>query len=169
NTKTIAILVSAIAVTAIALFSTRALTPHLTPTSSCNTENSNLLAGSFTASQSTPYTYTVKVHNEQPEAVRLTSYTLGTQSYGIDVAIAAGQNGTFTTVQDSNSEASIPVKTSCGNQFMTVFANYTENIAPGSTTFEDSTSVAVDLQNNGTGTTILTSYYVTDSSGNQYT
>src|SRR5207245_3571377 len=112
NTKTIAILVSAIAVTAIALFSTRALTPHLTPTSSCNTENSNLLAGSFTASQTTPYTYTVKVHNAQSDAVRLTSYTLATHSYGIEVTIAAGKNGTFTTAQDANSETSVPVNTS---------------------------------------------------------
>jgi hypothetical protein len=92
--------------------------------------------------------------------------------YSINVSIGAGQNGTFTTVQDPNSETSIPVKTSCGNQFMTVFANpanYAENIAPRSTTFEDSTRVAVDLQNNGTGTTTLTSYSVTDSSGNEYT
>jgi hypothetical protein len=91
--------------------------------------------------------------------------------YSINVAIAGGQNGTFTTVQDPNSETSIPVKTSCGNQFMTVFAqaNYTENIGPRSTTFEDSTRVAVDLQNNGTGTATLTSYSVTDSSGNEYT
>src|SRR5207245_3259965 len=152
NTKTIAILVSAIAVTAIALFSTRALTPHLTPTSSCNTENSNLLAGSFTASQTTPYTYTVKVHNAQSEAVKLTSYRLETQSYSIDIAISAGQNGTFTTVQDPNSETWIPVKTSCGNQFTTTFvvpSAYVENIAPTSATFQDSTQVAVDLQNNG--------------------
>jgi len=88
--------------------------------------------------------------------------------YSINVAIAAGQNGTFTTVEDPNSETSIPVKTSCGNQFMTNPANYTENIVPGSTTFEEPTRVAVDLQNNGTGTTTLTSYYVTDSSGNEY-
>jgi hypothetical protein len=104
--------------------------------------------------------------------VRLTSYTLGTQSYSIDVAIAAGQNGTFTTVQDANSENWIPVKTSCGNQFTTTFAKpaaYVENIAPTSTTFQDPTQVAVDLQNNGTGTATLTTYYVTDSSGNEYT
>ena len=88
--------------------------------------------------------------------------------YSINVEIAAGHDGTFTTVQDPNSETSIPVKTSCGNQFMTVSANYTEDIAPGSTTFEDSTHVAVDLENNGTGTTTLTAYYVTDSSGNEY-
>ena len=138
------------------------------PASSCNTENPNLLAGSFTAAQSTSFTYTINVHNAQSQAVTLASYTLGTQSYSINVAIAAGQNGTFTTAQDPNSETSIPVKTSCGNQFMTVSANYTEDIAPGSTTFEDSTHVAVDLQNNGTGTTTLTAYYVTDSSGNEY-
>jgi len=88
--------------------------------------------------------------------------------YSINVAIAAGHDGTFTTAQDPNSETSIPVKTSCGNQIMTVSANYTENIAPRSTTFQDSTRVAVDLQNNGTRTTTLTSYYVTDSSGNEY-
>jgi len=172
NTKAIAILVSAIAVGAIALFSTGALSPQPTSTSSCNTENSNLLAGSFTASQSTPYTYRVKVHNAQSEAVRLTSYILGTQSYSIDVAIAAGQNGTFTTVQDADSETWIPVKTSCGNQIMTAWASgetYAENIAPTSVAFEDSTHVAVDLQNNGTETATLTTYYVTDSSGNEYT
>ena len=103
--------------------------------------------------------------------MRLTSYILGTQSYSIDVAIAAGQNGTFTTVQDPNSETWIPVKTSCGNQFTTTFAEpaaYVENIAPTSTTFQDSMQVAVDLQNNGTGTATLTTYYVTDSSGNEY-
>ena len=138
------------------------------PASSCNTENPNLLAGSFTAAQSTSFTYTINVHNAQSQAVTLASYTLGTQSYSINVAIAAGQTGTFTTVEDPNSETSIPVKTSCGNQIMTVSANYTENIAPRSTTFQDSTRVAVDLQNNGTGTTTLTSYYVTDSSGNEY-
>ena len=143
-----------------------------TSTSSCNTENPNLLAGSFTAEQSTPFTYTVNVHNVQSQAVTLASYTLGTQLYSINVEIAAGQNGTFTTVQDPNSETSIPVKTSCGNQFMTVSANSansTENMALGSTTFEDSTRVDVDLQNNGTETTTLTSYSVTDSSGNEYT
>lgn len=157
---------------AIALFSTGALGPQLTPTSSCDTENPNLLAGSFTASQSTPYTYTVKVHNAQSEAVRLTSYTLGAQSYSIDVAVAAGHSGTFTTVQDPNSETWIPVKTSCGNQFMATFAEpaaHVENIAPTSATFQDSTQVAVDLQNNGTETATLTTYYVTDSSGNEYT
>ncbi|OLE91690.1 MAG: hypothetical protein AUF79_02980 [Crenarchaeota archaeon 13_1_20CM_2_51_8] len=103
--------------------------------------------------------------------MRLTSYTLGTQSHSIDVAIAAGQNGTFTTVQDATSETWIPVKTSCGNQFTTTFAEpaaYVENIAPTSTTFQDSMQVAVDLQNNGTGTATLTTYYVTDSSGNEY-
>ena len=104
--------------------------------------------------------------------MRLTSYTLGTQSYSIDVSIGAGQNGTFTTAQDANSETSIPIKTSCGNQFTTTFAGpaaYVENIAPTSTAFQDSTQVTVDLQNNGTETATLTSYYVTDSSGNEYT
>jgi len=171
NTKVVAILVSAIAVGAIALFSTGALSPQLTSTSSCNTENSNLLVGSFTASQTIPYSYTVKIHNAQSEAVRLTSYILGTQSYSIDVAIGAGQNGTFTTVQDADSETWIPVKTSCGNQIMTALASsesYTENIAPTSVAFEDPTHVAVDLQNNGTGTATLTTYYVTDPSGNEY-
>jgi len=47
-------------------------------------------------------------------------------------------------------------------------ATYTENIAPTSTTFQNSTQVAVDLLNNGNGTAILTNYYVTDSSGNEY-
>ena len=139
-----------------------------TSTPICNTEDSNLLAGSFTAGQNTSFTYTINVHNAQSQAVTLASYTLGTELYSINVAIAAGQNGTFTTVEDPNSETSIPVKTSCGNQFMTNPANYTENIVPGSTTFEEPTRVAVDLQNNGTGTTTLTSYYVTDSSGNEY-
>src|SRR5438552_16284988 len=172
NTKAIAILVSAIAAGAIALFSTGALSPQPTSTSSCNAENSTLLAGSFTESQTTPYAYAVKVHNAQSEAVRLTSYTLGTQSYSIDVTIEAGQNGTFTTAQDPNSETWIPVKTSCGNQFMTTFtepADHLEDIAPTSATFEDSTQVAVDLQNNGTETATLTTYYVTDSNGNEYT
>ena len=171
NAKVIAILVSAITLGAVALFSTGALSPQLTSTSSCNTENSTLLAGSFTASQSTPYTYTVKVHNAQSDAVSLTSYTLGTQSYSIDVTIAAGQNGTFTTVQDANSETWIPVTTSCGNQFTTTFAvpsAYVENIAPTSAAFQDSTQVVVDLQNNGTETATLITYYVTDSSGNEY-
>jgi len=156
---------------AIALFSTGALGPQLTPNSSCNTENSNLLAGSFTESQTTPYAYTVKVHNAQSEAVRLTSYILGTQSYSIDVAIGAGQNGMFTTVLDADSETWIPVKTSCGNQIMTAWVsseNYAENIAPHSVAFEASTHVAVDLQNNGAGTATLTTYYVTDPSGNEY-
>jgi len=172
NTKVIAILVSAIAVGAIALFSTGTLSSQQSSTSSCNTENSTLLAGGFTASEGTPYTYTVKVHNAQSDAVRLASYTLRTQLYSIDVTIAAGQNGTFTTVQDSNSETSIPVKTSCGNQFTTTFAvpsAYVENIAPTSAAFQDSTQVVVDLQNNGTETATLTTYYVTDSSGNEYT
>ena len=172
NTKVIAILVSAIAVGAIGIvLATGALSIPLTSTSSCNTENSNLLAGSFTANQSTPNTYTVIVHNAQSQGVSLTSYILGTQSFSINVAIAAGQNGTFTTVQDANSEIWIPVKTWCGNQFMTTFAKpvtYTENIAPTSTAFQDSTQVAVDLLNNGNGTATLTTYYVTDSSGNEY-
>src|SRR5438132_4959742 len=172
NSNANALLVSAIAVGAIAFFSAGSPSTQQPSTSSCNTENSNFLAGSFTASQTTPYTYTVKVHNAQSEAVRLTSYMLGTQSYSIDVAIAAGQNGTFTTVQDPNSETWIPVKTSCGNQFTTTFvvpSAYVENIAPTSATFQDSTQVAVDLQNNGTETATLTTYYVTDSSGNEYT
>jgi len=46
--------------------------------------------------------------------------------------------------------------------------NYAENIAPTSVAFEDSTHVAVDLQNNGTETATLTTYYVTDPSGNEY-
>src|SRR3989442_7281617 len=46
---------------------------------------------------------------------------------------------------------------------------YAQNIAPTSVVFEDSTHVAVDLQNNGTETATLTTYYVTDSSGNEYT
>ena len=167
NTKLVAILVGLVSVGAIALLSTGALSPQQASTSYCNTEEPNLLAGSVTSDQSTSFTYTINVHNAQSQAVTLASYTLGTQLYSINVAIAAGQNGTFTTVQDPNSETSIPVKTSCGNQIMT--ATYMENIAPESTTFEDSTSVAVDLQNNGTETTTLTSYYVRDSSGNEYT
>ncbi|HEV2118804.1 MAG TPA: hypothetical protein VGS11_01660 [Candidatus Bathyarchaeia archaeon] len=95
------------------------------------------------------------------------SYTLGTQSPTIDLTIAAEQNGTFTTVQDPYSETWIPVRTSCGNQIMTT-SLYTENIAPTSVGFEDSTHVAVDLQNNGTGTVKLTAYTITDSSGNEY-
>jgi len=169
NTKLVAILAGLISVGAIALLSTGALSPQQASTSYCNTEDPNLLAGGFTAGQGSSFAYTINIHNGQSQTVTLASYTLETQSYSINLAIAAGQNGTFTTVQDSNPETSIPVKTSCGNQFMTVFANYTENIAPGSTTFEDSTSVAVDLQNNGTGTTTLTSYSVIDSSGNEYT
>ncbi len=47
-------------------------------------------------------------------------------------------------------------------------ATYTENIAPTSTAFQNSMQVAVDLLNNGNGTATLTSYYVTDSSGNEY-
>ncbi len=172
NTRVIAILVSAIAVGAIGLaFSTGALSPQQTSTSSCNTENSNLLAGSFTANQSTPYTYTVEVRNAQSQEVRLTSYMLGTQSFTINVAIAAGQNGTFTTAQDASSETWIPVKTSCGNQFMTTSAQpatYTENIAPTSTAIQNSTRVDADLLNNGNGTATLTAYYVTDSTGSEY-
>jgi len=169
NTKLVAILVGLISIGAIALLSTGALSPQQASSSYCNTEDPNLLAGSYTAGQSTSLTYTINIHNGQSQTVTLASYTLGTELYSINVAIAAGQNGTFTTIADPNSETSIPVKTSCGNQFMTLFANYTENIAPGSTTFEDSTNVAVDLQNNGTGTTTLTSYSVRDSSGNEYT
>ena len=167
NTKLVAILIGLVSVGAIALLSTGALSPQQASTSYCNTEEPNLLAGSVTSDQSTSFTYTINVHNAQSQAVTLASYTLGTQLYSINVAIVAGQNGTFTSVQDPNSETSIPVKTSCGNQIMT--DGYAENIAPGSTTFEDSTSVAVDLQNNGTGTTTLTSYSVRDSSGNEYT
>jgi len=166
NAKVIAILVSAIAVGAIGL----ALSQQ-TSTSSCNTENSNLLAGSFTADQSTPYTYTVEVHNAQSQEVTLTSYILGTQSFSINIAIAAGQNGTFTTAQDASSETWIPVKTSCGNQFMTASAQsatFTENIAPTSIAIQSSTQIYADLLNNGTGTATLTAYYVTDSSGNEY-
>ncbi len=47
-------------------------------------------------------------------------------------------------------------------------ATYTENIAPNSTSFQNSTQVAVDLLNSGNGTAALTAYYVTDSSGNEY-
>jgi len=167
NTKLVAILVGLVSVGAIALLSTGALSPQQASTSYCKTEDPNLLTGGFTAGQDSSFAYTINIHNGQSQTVTLASYSLGTELYSINVAIAAGQNGTFTTVQDSNSETSIPVKTSCGNQFMT--AGYMEKIALGSTTFEDSTSLAVDLQNNGTETTTLTSYYVTDSSGNQYT
>ena len=166
NTKLAVILVGLISVGAIAFLLTGAPSTQQTSTLSCNTENPNLLAGSFTADQSASFTYTITVRNAQSQAVTLASYTLGTQLYSINVAIAAGQNGTFTSVQDPNSEASIPVQTSCGNQIMT--ASYSENIAPGSTTFEDSTSVSVDLQNNGTATTTVTSYSVRDTSGNEY-
>ena len=167
NTKLVAILVGLISVGAIALLSTGALSPQQASTSYCNTEDPNLLVGSFTAGQDSSFAYTINIHNGQSQTVTLASYTLGTQLYSINVAVAAGQNETFTTVQDPNSETSIPVKTSCGNQIMTV--SHTENIAPTSTAFEDSTSVAVDLQNNGTATTTLTSYSVRDSSGNEYT
>jgi hypothetical protein len=171
NTKLIAVLVIAIAVGAIVYLSTGPSSVPQTSTLSCSAEDSSLLAGSFTASQSTPYAYTVKVHNAQSQEVKLTSYILQTQSYDINVAIGPGQNGTFTTVQDANSESWIPVRTSCGKQFMTTSATtttYTENIAPASTTFQDSTKVSVDLQNNGNGTATLTTYYVADSSGNEY-
>ncbi len=47
-------------------------------------------------------------------------------------------------------------------------ATYTEDIASTSTAFQNSTQVAVDLLNDGNGTATLTSYYVTDSSGNEY-
>jgi hypothetical protein len=171
NTKLIAILVVAIAVGAIAFFSAGSPSVPQTSTLSCSAEDSTLLAGSFTASQSAPYSFTVKVHNAQSQGVRLVSYTLQTQSYDINVAIAPGQNGTFTTVQDPNSETWIPVRTSCNKQFMTTSADtttYTENIAPISTAFQDSTKVSVDLQNSGNGTATLTTYSVTDSSGNEY-
>jgi hypothetical protein len=171
NTKVIAILVFAIAAGATGLFATGALNVPQASTSYCNTENSHLLAGSFTESQSAPSTYTVTVHNAQSQEVSLASYTLGTQSFSINLAIGAGQNGTFTTAQDANPEIGIRVSTTCGNQFMTPFdtsATHTENIAPTSTSFQDSTHVAVDLLNNGTGTATLTSYYITDSSGNEY-
>jgi hypothetical protein len=171
NTKVVAILVFAIIAGTTGLFATGALNVPQTSTSNCNTENSHLLAGSFTASQSAPSTYTVTVHNAQSQEVSLTSYTLGTQSFSINLAIGAGQNGTFTTVQDANPEIGISVGTTCGNQFMTAFdtsAAHAEDIAPTSTRFQDATQVAVDLLNNGTGTATLTSYYVTDSSGNEY-
>ena len=171
NTKLIAVLVIAVAVGAIAFFSTGSPSVPQSSTLSCSAEDSTLLAGSFTASQNSPYSYTVKVHNAQSQEVRLTSYIVQTQSYDINVAIAPGQNGTFTTVQDANSETWIPVRTSCGKQFMTRSANtttYTENIASASTAFHDSTKVSVDLQNSGNGTATLTTYYVTDSSGNEY-
>jgi len=171
NTKVIAILVFAIAAGATGLFATGALNVPQTSTSYCNTENSHLLAGSFRESQSAPSTYTVTVHNAQSQEVSLTSYTLGTESFSINLAIEAGQNGTFTTVQDANPEIGIRVSTTCGNQFMTAFdisATHMENIVPTSTLFQDSTQVAVDLLNNGTGTATLTSYYVTDQSGNEY-
>jgi len=171
NTRVIAILVIAISAGVIGLFATGAPSVPPTSTSYCSAENSNLLAGGFTASQSTQSSYTVTVHNAQSQEVRLTSYRLGTQSFSINVAIAAGQNGTFTTVQDANSEIGIPVNTWCGNQFMTTFArsaSYTEDIVPTSTVFQDSTHVAADLLNDGNGTATLTSYYVTDSSGNEY-
>src|SRR5438128_8122691 len=41
-------------------------------------------------------------------------------------------------------------------------------IAQGTTTLEDSNSVDVYIQNNGTVTITLKSYYVKDSSGNEY-
>jgi hypothetical protein len=172
NAKVIAILVIAIAAGAAGLFATGTLNVPQTSTSVCNTENSHLLTGSFTASQSTPSTYTITVRNAQSQEVSLTSYILGTQSFSINVAIGAGQNGTFTTVQDADSQTWIPVKTSCGNQITTAWASgetYIENIAPTSVAFEDSTHVALDLQNNGTGTAALATYSVTDSSGNVYT
>ncbi len=171
NTKVIAILVFAIAAGATGLFATGALNVPQTSASHCNTENSHLLAGSFTESQSVPSTYIVTVHNAQSQEVSLTSYTLGTHSFSINLAIGAGQNGTFTTAQDANPGIGISVSTTCGSQFMTAFdtsATHMENIAPTSTTFQDSMQVAVDLLNNGTGTATLTSYYVTDPSGNEY-
>jgi hypothetical protein len=157
---------------AIAFFSTGSPSTQQTSAPSCTTESASLLGGSFTPSQRVPYAYTVTVRNSQTQTVRLMSYTLGTQSHSIDLAIAAGQNGTFTTVQDADSETWIPVKTSCGNQIMTAWASgetYLESIAPTSVAFEDSTHVALDLQNNGTGTATLATFSVTDSSGNVYT
>lgn len=171
NTKLIAVLVVAIAVGAIAFFSAGSPSVPQSSTLSCSAEDSTLLSGSFTASQSAPYTFTVKVHNAESQEVRLASYTLQTQSYDINVAIAPRQNGTFTTVQDANSETWIPIRTSCDKQFMATSANttsYTENIAPTSTSFKDSTQVSVDLQNSGNGTATPTGYYVTDSAGNEY-
>jgi hypothetical protein len=47
-------------------------------------------------------------------------------------------------------------------------ATFTENIVPTLTSFQDSTKVAVDLLNDGNGTVTLTSYQVTDTSGNEY-
>ncbi len=47
-------------------------------------------------------------------------------------------------------------------------ATYTENIAPTSTAFQNSTQVAIDLLNSGNGTAALTAYYVTDPGGNEY-
>ena len=47
-------------------------------------------------------------------------------------------------------------------------AIYTENINSSSTGFQNSTEVAVDLVNSGNGTATLASYYVTDSSGDEY-
>jgi hypothetical protein len=47
-------------------------------------------------------------------------------------------------------------------------AIYTENINSTSNAFQNSTQVNVDLFNNGNGTATLTTYYVTDSSGNEY-
>jgi hypothetical protein len=172
STKAIAILVSAIVLGAIGLaYSTGTLISPQTSTSSCNTENSSLLAGSFTSSQGTPYTYKVTVKNGQSQDVRLTSYILGTQSFSINVAVPAGQNGTFTTAQNASSDTRILVKTSCGNLFMTTSAQptaYTENIAPTSTTIQNSTEVDADLLNSGNGTATLTAYYVTDTNGNEY-
>jgi hypothetical protein len=172
NAKAVAIIVTAIAVGAIGLaFSTGALGPQQASTPSCNTENPNLLAGTFTTSQSSPYVYTVQVHNSQSQQVTLASYILGTQSVSIDIAVAPGQNGTFTTAEDASLETQIPVRTSCGNQIVTVSAQqetYTEDIAPTSTAIQDSTQVEADLLNNGTGTATLVAYYVTDSSGNEY-
>jgi hypothetical protein len=62
------------------------------------------------------------------------------------------------TLSTSPTSPSTPAKT----------AIYTENINSTSTGFQNSTQVTVDLLNNGNGTATLTSYYVTDSSGNEY-
>jgi hypothetical protein len=171
NAKVIAILLIAIGAGATGLFASGALNVSPALTSICNTENSKLLSGSFTASQNTPSAYTITVHNGQLQEVSLTSYTLGTQSFNFNVAIPAGQNETFTTAQDANSENGIPVNTACGNQFTATFAgsaSLTENIGPTSVAFQDSTKVTVDLLNDGNGTATLTSYQVTDSNGNEY-
>ena len=47
-------------------------------------------------------------------------------------------------------------------------AIYTEKINSTSNAFQNSTQVKVDLFNDGNGTAILTTYYVTDPGGNEY-